>query len=289
MNKNNALWIVLFVAGAAFLAYRAYDTGMGTVYVERIDGYERAASPRESLTGGAHISVPRTVGLWIAALFTLCILSFLYRDNVFYKLAECILIGASAAYWMVVAFWTVFVPNLLGKLIPDLISLWATPGTINRTEWIYLIPFFLGVLLLCRLLPKGGWISRWSLAFIIGSMMGMKMIAFLLADFMGQIDNTILPLVAFAADGKFALGETLKNLIVMIGVFAGLVYFFFSVEHIGIVHRVSRVGIWFLMITFGAAFAYTVMGRIALLAQRVEFLFDDWLWLIDPTGKRYGL
>jgi hypothetical protein len=28
------------------------------------------------------------------------------------------------------------------------------------------------------------------------------------------------------------------------------------------------------------------MGRIALLAGRLEFLFDDWLWLIDPTGKR---
>jgi hypothetical protein len=28
------------------------------------------------------------------------------------------------------------------------------------------------------------------------------------------------------------------------------------------------------------------MGRIALLASRLEFLFDDWLWLIDPLGKR---
>jgi hypothetical protein len=28
------------------------------------------------------------------------------------------------------------------------------------------------------------------------------------------------------------------------------------------------------------------MGRVALLAARIEFLFDDWLWLIDPAGKR---
>jgi hypothetical protein len=48
----------------------------------------------------------------------------------------------------------------------------------------------------------------------------------------------------------------------------------------------ARLGIWFLMVTFGAAFGYTVMGRIALLAIRLEFLADDWLWLIDPTGKR---
>ena len=34
-----------------------------------------------------------------------------------------------------------------------------------------------------------------------------------------------------------------------------------------------------------ASFGVTVMGRIALLAARFEFLFDDWLWLIDPSGK----
>ena len=32
----------------------------------------------------------------------------------------------------------------------------------------------------------------------------------------------------------------------------------------------------------GGAVGDTVMGRIALLAGRFEFLFDDWLWLIDP-------
>ncbi len=48
----------------------------------------------------------------------------------------------------------------------------------------------------------------------------------------------------------------------------------------------AKVGIWVLMITFGAAFGYTVMGRIALLAIRFEFLLDDWLWLIDPGARR---
>ncbi|HUG90220.1 MAG TPA: hypothetical protein VML55_05275, partial [Planctomycetaceae bacterium] len=67
-----------------------------------------------------------------------------------------------------------------------------------------------------------------------------------------------------------------------------LVYFFFSFEHKGLVGQTAKVGIWVLMITFGAAFGYTVMGRIALLAIRFEFLFDDWLWLIDPTQRRLG-
>jgi len=27
------------------------------------------------------------------------------------------------------------------------------------------------------------------------------------------------------------------------------------------------------------------MSRIALLAIRIEFLLDDWLWLIDPLHR----
>ena len=78
----------------------------------------------------------------------------------------------------------------------------------------------------------------------------------------------------------------MESVFLVVGVLSCLVYFFFSVEHKGIVGKTAKLGIWFMMITFGAAFGYTVMGRIALLAIRLEFLFDDWLWLIDPTGKR---
>ena len=66
--------------------------------------------------------------LWTAAFFTLCIFSYLYRDNPFYKLAEAVVVGVSAAYWMVVGFWEVIVPNLLGKVHPQWVQSWAMPG-----------------------------------------------------------------------------------------------------------------------------------------------------------------
>jgi len=43
---------------------------------------------------------------------------------------------------------------------------------------------------------------------------------------------------------------------------------------------VSKVGIWFLMVSFGASFGYTIMGRLSLLIGRVQFLLDDWLHLM---------
>ena len=56
--------------------------------------------------------------VWCAAALTLMIFSFLYRDNPFYKFAEHLFVGVSAAYWMVQGFWQDIVPNLLAKLFP---------------------------------------------------------------------------------------------------------------------------------------------------------------------------
>jgi len=58
---------------------------------------------------------------------------------------------------------------------------------------------------------------------------------------------------------------------------SALVYFYFSKEHTGVVGGVARLGIWFLMVSFGAAFGFTVMARISLLIGRMEFLINDWI------------
>ena len=232
-------------------------------------------------------SLSQTLGIWVAALFTLFIFSFLYKDNPFYKIAESSVVGVSAAYWMVIGFWDVIVPNLLGKVAPVVIKAWSIPGLEDPPNYWYLVPLILGVMLLWRLSPKGSWIGRWPLAFVIGTTAGIRLIGFIQADFLSQIRNTVIPIVVVdASTGSFEFWDSAKNVVVVIGVLAGLVYFFFSIEHKGVVGKTARLGIWFLMITFGAAFGYTVMGRIALFAIRLEFLFDDWLWLIDPLGRR---
>ena len=61
-------------------------------------------------------------------------------------------------------------------------------------------------------------------------------------------------------------------MIILIGVISGLIYFFFSKEHKGVIGKISRIGIYFLMIKFGASFGFAVMGRISLLIGRFEEL-----------------
>ena len=235
----------------------------------------------------------RTLGIWLAAFFTLAIFSFLYKDNPIYKTAESIVVGISAAYAMVVGFWDMIVPNLLGKLTPTLVQNHFQPGLTDvDPQWVYLIPAIFGVLLLMRLAPKGQWLSLWTLAFIVGTTAAIRMVGYIESDFLTQIKQTLEPVYQVVenpdgtVNGYSTFWASARQFTLVVGVLTCLTYFFFSVEHKGGVGKVARVGIWFLMITFGAAFGFTVMGRIALLAARFEFLFDDWLWIIDPSGQR---
>ena len=227
-----------------------------------------------------------------AAFLTLCILSFLYKDNPFYKFAEHLFVGVSAAYWMCLGFWSTIVGNLIPRLSRDMSSFFQVPYIEGDYNFFFIIPIIFGILLLMRLSPKAGWLSRWPLAFIVGTTAGLNFVRYLRSDFINQISSTIIPMVVnwhgfgdffanlnLSATGQFAL--MLSNFVVFIGVICGIIYFFFSKEHTGWFGRASRVGIWVLMITFGASFGYTVMGRISLLVGRLTFLLRDWLDLIS--------
>jgi len=224
-----------------------------------------------------------TITLWVGGLLTLMIFSFLYKDNPYYKFAEHLFVGVRAAYWMVVAFWTTFIPNLIAYLYPPSMGWFAANpneakvviDNLHALEWWQrwgrLVPLILGLMMLTRLLPRASWISRWPMAFIIGFSAGTNLTRYLQSDFIAQIRATLIPLVVVGADG-FSLGATITNLVIVGGVLTALVYFFFSKEHKGWFGGTARVGIWVLMVAFGAAFGYTVMARISLLIGRMNFM-----------------
>lgn len=287
-RRERTIVTALFLAAGLWIAYRLLTGGMGYAYVSDLNGVVSEAPYNDFAAGTARFSLSRTIGVWTAAFFTLAVFSFLYRDNVFYKVTEAIFVGVSAAYWMVVGFWTVLVPNLFAKLAPAEVHAWAMPGLspLREEHWsINLIPLILGIMLLWRLAPRGTWIARWPLAFIIGTTAGLRLVAFLQADFLSQIRASV-PEFAFVSRDTF--WKAIEDLLTVTFTLAALAYFIFSVEHKGTLGKVTRAGVWILMITFGAAFANTVMARIALLGIRFEFLFDDWLWLVDPQGTRIG-
>ncbi len=201
--------------------------------------------------------------IWVAAFFTLAIFSFLYKDNPFYRLAEHIFAGMSAGYYIGLIWKSVIIQQLWDPM---------TAG-----QWWLIIPGLLGVLMFARFVPRISWMSRIALAFVMGNTAGIFLIMQLHGVVIPQMQATMLPL-----GGTDGFTSALLAIVVVVGVVSTLIYFYFSKEHTGILGVTARVGIWFIMIAFGAHFGYTVMGRISLLIGRVYFLANEWL----PTFKQ---
>ncbi len=204
-------------------------------------------------------------GIWVAAVLTLFIFSFMYRDNPLYKFAEHLFVGVSAGYIVVQQFWQVLYPNLLQNLVNPSAPRWL----------MYPVGLVLCLLLFTRFWSKISWLSRYAIAIIIGVYAGAKTTGQAQAEVVEQVKATM---VSLWIQGDPA--GSINHLILVVGVVSTLVFFFFSKEHKGALGGTARLGIWYLMVSFGAAYGFTVMSRISLLIGRCQFLLDDWLGIV---------
>lgn len=205
--------------------------------------------------------VELTIWQTIAAFFTIAIFSFLYKDNPLYKTAESIVVGVAAGYFTILLFWTSLKPKFWDQI------------TVHH-KWWYVIPGILGLMMYFRFSKKYAWISRYPLCLYIGIGSGIAIPLSLQTFVLRQLEATMLPV-------KFNTAAGINNFLIVVMVVSGLIYFFFSMEHKGVVGKTATLGIWIIMVGFGASFGYTVMARVSLLIGRIQYLLGDWLHLVD--------
>ncbi len=207
------------------------------------------------------------LGGWLVVFFTLAIFSSLYKDNPIYKLAEHIYVGVAAGYGFVLIVTQTLKPNFWDPILP----LFTTaPGG----NWTRLGAGILGIMFLTRLYKKTAWISTWPLAMIVGTFAALRMTGLASSDLVGQLHGTMLSLnPATLPLFSWEKPALLNHLLIIAGVVAVLSYFFFSLEQRGLLKITGRTGIYFLMITFGSSYGYTVMARVSLLIGRVTDLY----------------
>jgi hypothetical protein len=220
----------------------------------------------------------------LQVLLTLAIFSFLFKDNPIYRFAEHLFVGIAAGYIISIQFNQVFLPNLWRPFTRALAQGVRYPFTGRAPEiWdvLLIVPFVLGFLMFTKFHERSSWLARWPMAAVVGTFSGLAIIGFAQGDLIPQIQANLLPIVkpgsweAFARDpGLFTALQVLWNPILIVGVFCCLVYFFFSKEHKGVTGGTAKVGIWFLMISFGASYGNTVSTRISLFLERCSFLFE---------------
>ncbi len=89
------------------------------------------------------------IGIWIAAFLTLCLLSFLYKDNRFFRFAESVFAGVSLGYYIGQEASQTIRPNLIDPLVHDFAH-----------NWDLVIPLLIGLNLYTRYIPKTNWWAR---------------------------------------------------------------------------------------------------------------------------------
>jgi len=197
------------------------------------------------------------LGIWVAAILTIAVFSLLYKDNPFYRFAEHLLVGVSAGYYVVNYFYASVIRKFYVPVFQQG-DLWLLPGGL------------LGLFMLFRLGKRFQWVSRYAIAFYVAAWSGYLIPSVIQERIIVQLGGTLPPM-----PGTSDLLGIAGALLLLVGVVSILVYFYFSVEHKGVMGKVSKVGITFLMIGFGASFGYTVMGRVSLLIGRFQFLFQE--------------
>ena len=198
---------------------------------------------------------------WVAALVTLGIYSFLYKDNPIFKFIQFVFAGGAVGYTFGYD-WNVWV-------VP-------TFRSIGQGQWYLLPPVLVGLLIYFRYIPKLEWIARYTMSYLIGYGAGAAL-AFSPKILMGQISQSFIKLYG-ASTFPMALG----NWVLFVAIVTGIVYFFFTIKQEGPVKPIATVGRYFIMAGMGTAFGAIVVYRFNLVIGRLQFLAFNWLHLSPP-------
>ncbi|MHB1357781.1 MAG: hypothetical protein ACYCZF_17570 [Anaerolineae bacterium] len=217
------------------------------------------------LTGNA----PEIIGLATATVLTLAVLSYLFGDNGFFRLAQSLFVGVSAGYIGALCWHSILWPRILLFLHQPAVY------------WHYGLFFILGILLLARGLRATRVLADLpvGILFGIGAALALG----------GTLAGTLLPLVrslstpmppqAYGADWP-AWVMIVDAILIIIGTLAVLGSFQFTIPQRGPFKDIGKawsalgrsLGRGLIMVTFGALYAGALVSFFTLLIGRIEFL-----------------
>jgi hypothetical protein len=224
-------------------------------------------------------------GILAGGICVIGIYSFLYKENAFYRFFEHLFIGVATGFGMVLLVSTFLWPDYIKVKFGFDLQPWQS---YNWWNLLWLLPALYGSLIYFMLSKKRVWLARLVIGMSLGLGGGLYFKGFFMG-FLPDVVNSFKPLVVYRAGPAGASldwARMAENLLFMITLVCVMIYFFFSFEHSrpGI-KQASLAGRYLMMVTFGAFFGATVMARMALLIDRLQFLTGEWF---DSIGRLVG-
>ena len=211
------------------------------------------------------------IGIWVGAILTLLVFSYLLGDTPLFRIAQALFVGVTVGYAAVVAFYYVLGPRLFNPLLSDPIN-----------NGIFFVPLVLGLMLFAKLRTAWTAIGNIPIAFLFGVGAALAV--------GGALTGTLVPqLGATAVSLAPAQGSGLDNFLLAIGTIGALLSFQFVKfsqdrplpRALGVISRGwGAIGRWFILIAFGAIFADTAVSRISILIDRIYYLLHTWLGFV---------
>jgi hypothetical protein len=212
------------------------------------------------------------IGVWVGAILTLLVFSYLLGDTPLFRIAQALFVGVAVGYGATVAIYLVLFPNLIDPLLTN-----------TTSNWPLFIPLVLGLLLFAKLKASWASIGNLSIAFLFGVGGALAIGGALGGTLLPQLGATVVSLAP--AQG---LGTIVNNLLLVFGTIGAFLSFRFitSTERrpLRALDAVGRgwgyIGRWFVLIAFGAIFADTAVSRVSILIGRVYYLLHNWLQVV---------
>jgi hypothetical protein len=211
------------------------------------------------------------IGPFIALILTLMVFSYIFGDNLLFKLATHIFVGVAVGYAIIVIFHQVLFPAI-------------TSGDLLRV----LPALFLCLLLIFKIRPATAntvnALGNITLAFVVGVgaalAIGGVLFGTLLPQTSAMMGISLNPNDYPNVEQEVGLVTWLNNIIIVLGTIGTFFYFTFAVRSQGLLggFREGFVRFWagmgrlMIIFTLGALFANTVGSRVALLISRLQFL-----------------
>jgi len=221
------------------------------------------------------------IGIWVAALLTLSVLSYIIRANAAFRLAEYLFVGVAGGYAAGLVWNNVLSPRLY-LLVSD-----------PSAYWYYGLFFALGLLLLARGIGPISVLGNVPLAALVGIGAGMALGGALTGSLVPQIKAAITPISpSHHGGGLVGWALAIDSLLLVLGTIAVLSAFHYTAEGRGplgramlqIIGGLGELGHKYLMIAFGALVAGAMLTFFTILVGRINFLLSDWLSLFANLG-----
>lgn len=228
------------------------------------------------------------IGVFLGAICTLGIYSFLYRENRFYRVFEHLFMAIAGSIMVVMAWEQILRPKWWIPMVEGFARLVGSPAQADVTlgqgagkVLIGVSAFALGTFWYFISSRKYLWLARLVMGIVIGATSGLAFKMYLGA----QMPQIISSVKSFYVTETLAGGATvvrvpqsINNFVFVAVLMCVMTYFFFAFEQKSkTIRGLAGGGRWFLMITFGAYFGNTVMARMALFIERFQFLHEKWL------------